>query len=215
MESLCFNNCNIQTNGELWFYKTYIEKNCSLVFDVGSRDDTLFGSFEGEVHYFEPDPLSLQKLFGKIKNKRSFLNNFGLSDKEETITYYKEHQSFLDRKITQPHVTLGDPIQLHVKRGDAYCLEKNIETIDFLKVDTEGYEMKVLQGFGDYLKKVRILQFEYGGTFKDSGVRLVDIIQLCRQNGFSSFYYLTYGSLYEIPSYEDHYQYCNIVCFRD
>ena len=37
-------------------------------------------------------------------------------------------------------------------------MEKNIETVDFLKIDTEGFELNVLLGFGDFLaKNVRFL----------------------------------------------------------
>ena len=39
-------------------------------------------------------------------------------------------------------------IVLHIKKGKDYIISNNIQNIDFLKIDTEGYELNVLQGFG-------------------------------------------------------------------
>ena len=51
-----------------------------------------------------------------------------------------------------------------IHKGGDYVQEKGIETIDFLKIDTEGSENLVLEGFIDILKKgeVKVIQFEYG-----------------------------------------------------
>ena len=57
-----FNNCDPNTNGESNFYNFFIKNNASIIFDVGSRNDTLFDTFEGEVHYFEPDVTTLNQL---------------------------------------------------------------------------------------------------------------------------------------------------------
>ena len=36
-----------------------------------------------------------------------------------------------------------------------------IETIDFLKIDTEGYEYEILLGLKNKLKNVKLLMFEH------------------------------------------------------
>ena len=91
-------------------------------------------------------------------------------------------------------------------------LENNIQSIDFLKIDTEGYEMNVLLGFNDYLNNIKIIQFEYGGTFMDNGVKLIDVVNYLEQNGFHKFSYLSPNGPILIQDFQDHYQYCNIVC---
>ena len=47
-----------------------------------------------------------------------------------------------------------------IKLAD-YLEEKKIFKIDFLKIDTEGYEMKVLLGLEKYLKNVSLILFEH------------------------------------------------------
>ena len=43
---------------------------------------------------------------------------------------------------------------------DNYCLQNNIEKIDILKIDTQGYEDKVLQGSQEILKKEIVYSVE-------------------------------------------------------
>ena len=75
--------------------------------------------------------------------------------------------------------------------------------------------MNVILGFEDYIKNIKIIQFEYGGTFLDNNVKLFDIISYLSKNNFSNFYYLSSKGLCLITNFEDHYQYCNIICFNN
>ena len=91
-------------------------------------------------------------------------------------------------------------------------MEKNIETVDFLKIDTEGFEFNVLLGFDDFLAKIGIIQFKYGGTFLDNNTALNDVVEYLKMHGFHKFSYLTSTGTQLITDFQDHYQYCNIVC---
>lgn len=107
---------------------------------------------------------------------------------------------------------IANKILLHIKKGYDYVIHNNIEKIDFLKIDTEGYELQVLKGFGDFLQNVTIIQFEYGGTFLDNNIKLIDVIKYLEQQGFHKFSYLTNNGTPHLTDFNDHYQYCNIVC---
>jgi hypothetical protein len=61
---------------------------------------------------------------------------------------------------------------------------------------------------------VKIVQFEYGGTFKDNKVKLSEVIDYLKEFGFFDFSYLTSMGMDKIENFNDHYQYCNIVCFN-
>lgn len=104
-------------------------------------------------------------------------------------------------------------IELDVKTGKDYVTDKNIQHIDFLKIDTEGNELKVLKGFDTFLNNVNIIQFEYGGTFKDSNIKLKDVIDYLSE-WFEEFSYISPNGLVKLENYNDHYNYCNIVCFN-
>ena len=126
-----FNNCDSKTNGEILFYNL-IKKNINTIFDVGSRNDSDYLNFIGEVHYFEPMSIFLYQLKSKkTYNSKSFYNNFGLSNETKDLYYYPKYQSFYNR-INSCHISDDkNKIILKVKKGKDYMTEHNIENIDF------------------------------------------------------------------------------------
>jgi FkbM family methyltransferase len=209
-----FNNCNSKTNGELQFY-TIIKNDIKVIFDVGCRSDSEFIDFIGEVHYFDPvkrfiDSLSKQP----TNNSVSYFNNFGLGNENTELYYYPAYQSFYDRVNSCRISDASNKIKLIIKKASEYCIEKNISNIDFLKIDTEGFELNVLKGFEDELQKVNIIQFEYGGTYLDNNTKLIDVITYLKNKGFEKFSYLSPAGPVAITDFNDHYNYCNIVCIN-
>jgi len=210
----CLNNCDSDTNGERWFYETFVSKRDGIIFDVGSRSDSLFCKYAGEVHYFEPVAEFIDVLKSSLNNGKSILNNFGLSDKNETITYYRDSQSFVLRDKSSSKFNNAITTFLDVKRGDEYVKSHQLNSIRFLKIDTEGYELDVLRGFNETLFIFDTIQFEYGGTYLDRGIKLIYVIKYLKLYGFNSFYYLSNFGLLPLQNFEDHYSYCNIVCLK-
>lgn len=211
---MIFNNCDPKKNGEELFLKN-IESKINIIFDVGCRKDSEMTNFKGTVHYFDPvkefiDELSLQP----NKNKKSYFNNFGLGNENDIKYYYPTYQSFYDRLNSCNISDFKNRIPLNIKKSSDYIIENNIEYIDFLKIDTEGYELNVLLGFENFLKNVKIIQFEYGGTFRDNNTKLIDVINYLKEKEFYKFSYLTEYGTESITNFDDHYQYCNIVCIN-
>jgi FkbM family methyltransferase len=209
-----FNNYDSKTNGEYKFFMD-IKDNIKVIFDVGCRTDSEFIHFSGEVHYFDPVNDFIEQIKKQSNlNVISFFNNFGLGEENKQIYYYPKYESFYDR-INSCYVSDdSNKILLQIKKGKDYVIENNIKNIDFLKIDTEGYELNVLQGFEDFLENVKIIQFEYGGTFLDNNKKLVDVINYLEKKGFHKFSYLTNSGTTIITDFTDHYQYCNIVCIN-
>jgi FkbM family methyltransferase len=207
-----FNNCDPKQNGEEKFFID-IKDKINIIFDVGCRSDTEFINFNGEVHYFDPVNEFIEKLkLNKNLNKISYFNNFGLGNENKEIYYYPLYQSFYDRINSCSISDDNNKILLYIKKGIDYISNNNIKSIDFLKIDTEGYELNVLKGFEDFLLNIKIIQFEYGGTFLDNNIKLIDIKEYLEKYGFYKFSYLTNYGTELIIDFNDHYQYCNIVC---
>ncbi len=167
------------------------------------------------MHYFDPvetfiENLKKQKNFNKI----AYFNNFGLGEENKQLYYYPKYQSFYDRINSCKITDESNKILLNIKTGYDYVVKNNIKNIDFLKIDTEGYELKVLEGFGDFIENISIIQFEYGGTFLDTNTKLIDVIKYLLEKGFHKFSYLTNNKPELIYDFSDHYQYCNIVCIN-
>lgn len=209
-----FNNSDSDTNGESKFFRN-IKDNINIIFDVGCRSDSEFIYFSGDVHYFDPVNEFIENLKNNnIMNKNSYFNNFGLGEKNDQIYYYPRYQSFYNRVNSCLVSDDVNKILLQIKKGKDYMISNNIKNIDFLKIDTEGFELNVLQGFEDLLENIKIIQFEYGGTYLDNNTKLIDVINYLEKNGFYKFSYLTEYGTEIITDFSDHYQYCNIVCIH-
>ena len=208
-----FNNENPKTNGEEKFFID-IKDKIKIIFDVGCREDSEFINFNGEVHYFDPINEFIENLKKKTSNTISYFNNFGLGNENKELYYYPRYQSFLDRINSCKISDENNKILLNIKKGKDYIINNNIKYIDFLKIDTEGYELNVLQGFDDCLENIIIIQFEYGGTFLDNNIKLIDVKNYLENKGFYKFSYLTNSGTELITDFNDHYKYCNIVCIN-
>ncbi|MFD2036379.1 FkbM family methyltransferase [Belliella marina] len=187
------NNDN-QLSGEYAIWEDLKEQQIKVVFDVGANVGNWSKTISGVnndciVHAFEPVEETYQKLQENTKsNKLIKTNNLALSDKEETIefNFYPKgsyFSSIYDNQLGKD----AKKVSINCVKGDDYCLENGIENIDFLKIDTEGAEHKVLEGFTRMLseKRIKIIQFEYGDMCIDSGFLLKDYFQLLEGYGFS------------------------------
>jgi FkbM family methyltransferase len=139
-----------------------IRKECNIVVDVGARMDLTYYDMHPkcEYHLFEPNKRFVRKLKQKAKGlKNVHINAIGLSDADaDDCVYYADSQSF----VVNPHagsVDLGHRFSLRTL--DGYCKEHGITHIDFLKIDTEGFDHKVLMGGKEILKHTTYLQFEF------------------------------------------------------
>lgn len=209
-----FNNCNSKTNGEYLFYMK-IKDKIDIIFDVGCRSDSEYINFNGIVHYFDPVNEYIEKLKNiPNRNKSAYFNNFGLGTDNTELYYYPRYQSFYNRINSCNVSDESNKVLLKIRKSQDYIIENNINKIDFLKIDTEGFEFNVIQGFEETIEKVNIIQFEYGGTYLDNNIKLINIKQYLEEKGFTKFYYLTSYGMEPIIDFTDHYQYCNIVCIN-
>ncbi len=69
----------------------------------------------------------------------------------------------------------------------------NQTMIDWVKIDVEGYEFAVLQGFGDKIRQTRLVQFEYGARNLDTRTNLRDFWDFFQAYGFSLYRITPHG----------------------
>ena len=135
-----------------------------VVFDVGARGNLEFIDIHPncEYHLFEPQKSYADHLKEATKDRLNvYVNQFGLSDAPaKAQRFYNNVESF------EPHPWInstyeGEDYDLHTV--SEYCWIHKIGQIDFLKIDTEGFDYKVLLGAKDMLEQNRIkyIQYEY------------------------------------------------------
>ena len=138
-----------------------------VIFDVGGNigDTALhFAKLQkntGKIFCFEPVP----HLFKRLKHNVSIndfkgisIHNIALSDKKEDL-FFNLPQSqnsggiFLSDNITEESKKVSSvPL-------DEFCSENQIDKIDVIKIDVEGFELKVLKGAMLSLKKFKPKMF--------------------------------------------------------
>lgn len=133
--------------------------------------------------------------YSKFLDRKFFPYNFAISNfigKKDFYFYSKVSglSGFYDRPILKEQFNLNSRVvTVEVNSLDLFCKRNNITYIDFLKIDTEGEEFKVLTGGYNLLKNNSIyaIQFEYGGCYVDSKTTLKEVYNLLSGLGYSLF----------------------------
>ena len=183
------NNFDRTTNGEYRLLQFLIPK-ASVVFDVGAN----IGDYSGEIltiqpsvtiHAFEPDIHA----FAELQKLNVVATNIALGDKEEKRLLYRGDEKTTHNSFYNVHAKSIAPVEVAATTLDAYCREKNISTIDFLKVDVEGFEFMVLKGAEGMISRGAIdyVQFEFSGATIESRVFLKDFLEFFKRYGYDLY----------------------------
>lgn len=172
----------------------------TLVFDVGANDGesavTALHQFpKATVVSFEPHPVTFSKLkTRKHDQPRWRVINSALGSEIGEVEMFEYDNSKIN--------SLTDKAQYAVRFGkesrrlgvkcttlDAYCAGNEIERIDVLKIDTEGFDFAVLLGSSVMLQRqaVKFLYCEFNDLLPSegtSGGALIPIYDLLRPHGY-------------------------------
>jgi FkbM family methyltransferase len=148
------------------------------------------------VHTFECNPNILDRTKSTIKaNSRVILHEIAVSDVEEDIDFYPINDvnpgasSFfkpVDGTLGSDCVLL-DPVKLKTKRLDSYLEQKNINSVDLICADIQGYEIKAFTGMGDLFKQVTyiISEMPIQNETYIGAPNKIDFVQFMLNNGFT------------------------------
>lgn len=231
---LCINNNGGSEIYSLGFYEMgtlHIMKNTinqgDIVVDVGSSlglmstlASTLVGK-SGKVLSFEPDKDRYINLTNSLKlnqcsNVQTF--NFGLGSSKANAKLYKDRNSPSMLMVDEhfPH----EEVQVDVL--DEILKTQNIDIVNFIKIDVEGYEMNVLNGAKKLLSSetAPIVCIEYTLEREEKTKNSNTIFSFLKEINNYSFFQLTKTSstisrLKPILKYSDLHKHDNLYCFLD
>ncbi len=181
-------------------YKQKIKHN-PIIFDVGANKGQSIERFskifnKHTTHAFEPIFFEYESLKEKYGNKKNItLNNIALGDKrQQKVFYISKHSgnsSFFKLvnntqwlKIRSKQVNVNTKKYVEKKKNikidtiDNYCSKNKIKKIDLLKIDTQGYEERVLKGCKKMLSKNCISAVEVEIVFSDIYAKINNISDL-------------------------------------
>jgi len=220
---------NMLKNGELDVIKKLI-KSEDIVFDVGANvgkwsKKVLSHCGFVKIYAFEPVVSLYKSLVDNFDTENMHTYNIALSNFQGSETFYfypkdTGKSGFYDREILRTMCKLQpEEITVEVDTLDIFCEKNNITHIDFLKIDTEGEEFRVLSGAYNLLKcnAIHAIQFEYGGCYIDSKTTLKSVYELLSELGYSVFRIVPKG-LIKIVKWRDeleNYRYTNYLAVLD
>ena len=154
-----------------------LNKKPTVFIDIGANKglytECLLKKFPNlESHLFEPSNINHQILSNKfLKKKNIFINKIGLSNSNsKNFLYFDNYGSGLasltKRRLDHLNINFEKKEEINLLRLDEYW-EKD-KLIDYVKMDVEGHELDVLNGFGDLIYKTKLIQFEFGGCNIDT-----------------------------------------------
>ena len=149
-----------------------------ILFDVGAclgeYAEFVCNAFSESVfvYSFEPSKLNFKKLSNAVKKKehegKLFPVNVGFGDKDEDIDLNiteigEAKHSIYDMKMVNKSFINTFKEKITLTTIDKFCIEKNIQKIDYLKLDIEGHELFALKGASQMIvqKKIKHIQFEF------------------------------------------------------
>ena len=200
------------------FLKKNKYNNFKILIDIGAHKGESIKLFSKnfiikKIISFEASPINFEYLKKKIKdNKQGYnnteivLENIALGAEEKIIEFNQFNESssstikeidkeskyykrkfrlinFLNNKETY------QKIKIKISKLKEYIEKNNIKKIDFMKIDTEGYEFEILLGLENKIKLVDIIMFEhhYDNMIK-KGYTFEDINKLLIKNNFNQIY---------------------------
>jgi FkbM family methyltransferase len=194
--------------------RTAIElaRTSNIIIDIGANFGWYACHFlasmpaNGELHLFEPAPSILPQLKVNLDlNRRpgitTIINELCLSDSEgETILHVpvKEGEAFAS---IRPQSLYGKSVEIRrpTVTLDAYCQKHGVTKVDFLKIDVEGAELKVLAGAKQILSSPfppAILIESQDYTVRAFGHTVRDVIDHIKQYGYRGYVFtITTGAL--------------------
>lgn len=143
-----------------------------IIFDVGANCGQYIDLLSEkacrkkiQIHVFEPDHNCFQILEQRFRRERNIvINNFAIGDKVGTAKLFSGAKASVNATLVESEENELQSTQVEVQTIDQYCGVMNVERIDFLKVDTEGFEINVLKGAKEMIRKGAIhrIQLEHG-----------------------------------------------------
>lgn len=168
-----------------------------IIFDVGGNigDTALhFAQIQnniGKIYCFEPVPVLFERLKKNV-SINSFTNiniqNIALSDKREDL-FFNLPKAQNSSGIFLSHTASEESKKVHSLTLDDFCSENKIEKLDLIKIDVEGFELKVLMGAMQTLKKFKPKMFiEINDThLHRAGGSAKEVVNLLEQNSYKIF----------------------------
>ena len=205
--------------------RQFLKKEVELAIDIGGNigeytAEVRKHSPNSEIHIFEPSSTNIHKLnlrFGS--DKKIVVLPFAASDTTGKATLYANEagsglSSLTQRRLEHFNIdfSIKEPVDT-IRFEDYWKGNLNNRNIDLVKIDIEGHELFALNGFGNALLSIKIIQFEFGGCNIDTRTYFQDFWYFFKLNNFDLFRITPSGAekIYEYNESDEHFSTTNYI----
>lgn len=199
----------------------YVKKNLkseAVIFDVGANigDWSKFiineyKEINYQLHIFEPSLNAFEKLKQNIlKSDNTFFYNLGFGDVKGDVEIHYDSEAQGSASVFNKDSKFSEKI--NIDTIDTFCANNQIDRIDFLKMDVQGYEYNILLGAIKLLKnnKIQFIQFEFDEPNVENRIFFKDFWELLSEK--YDIYHSLYNGLVRIEKYN--YGMENFLCMN-
>lgn len=173
---------DMEATGEAWTLRYVLSQSprVAVIFDVGAQGGEFIKkalkiSEHSKIFAFEPNKRDFNSLIEEVPDRRvEFVNEALGANVSEGNLFYSKTVSGIS-SLYKTNSSLGKSQRVLINTVDAFCANKSIQQIDFLKIDVEGHELAVLEGSKGMLPDIKFIQFEFAKTSMESRTYFRDL----------------------------------------
>ncbi|WP_436515258.1 FkbM family methyltransferase [Ekhidna sp. To15] len=190
----------------------------NILFDIGANIGQTAKSLrkyfpEAAIYCFEPIGSTFLQLKKNISDPNCFLYNVGIGEKNGVAKFSDASDGNDSAMWTLAKTNDGNAnVEVQILTLDSFCNENEISSIDYMKTDTEGFEIEVLKGASGMLSegKIKVLNIEVGMNYKNTYHNsFTDIQSIMESHGYVLFG--IYDQIHEWKLKKPYLRVCNCV----
>lgn len=205
-------------NGEFLLLKQlspHIETFIDVGANVGDWTEYLIQHSQATGYLFEPSIHCVNRLRERFAGTSIIIRPVSVADFSGSAILNEEINCGLGSSLANiQHRNKTIPKKTTVTTLDLEFYNAK-QSISFLKIDTEGYDLRVMKGAKQLLRRVRFLQFEYNSYWLSANSSLAEANRFLSELGFCIFLIRSTGLhplRYEL--WGDYFRYSNFFACR-
>lgn len=209
-------------NGEYLLLNCIIQI-CDTYFDIGANKGEWTAyildnkkNMNSHFYLYEPGLAAYDISVSRFKNFNNInVYEMAISDTTGKISFYEqvnagELSSAIEKWADGPVIST----EVNTVTIDSELTRLKIDYLDYAKIDTEGFDLKVLKGARNSIgnKRIGFIQFEYNRVWSMSGSTLLEAYEILEGSGYKIFLLKPDGLYtYDVRKYGEFYAFSNFL----
>lgn len=192
-------------NQEIKCLLSLLNTNPRIAIDIGGNVGDYSAALRNlnknlEIHIFEPSPVNINVISRRFSEDNNLIVvPHALSDKNDSAVLFSDNPgsvlgSLSKRRLDHFGISFNHQEPVSIIRFESYWVNNlKCRQIDIVKIDIEGHEIFALQGFGEAINAVKVIQFEFGGCNIDTKTYFQDFWYFFKEKMFEIYRITPFG----------------------